>query len=60
MLTNSTIYSYLIILSLPFFILGLKNVLVSQDEKKLDPELKKLALSITLFTVLFGIGIALG
>jgi hypothetical protein len=38
---------------------NLKIVFKVKDEQKLDPELKKLALSIALFTLLFGIGIVL-
>ena len=59
-LSNANYYNYLEFLSLPLFIMGLTRVFSTEDEQSLDPELKKLALSITLFTILFGIGIALG
>ena len=50
---------FLILFSLPFFIWNLVVVYKVKDEQKLDPELKKLALSITFFTLLFGLGVAL-
>lgn len=59
-LSDADLYNYLEILSLPLFIMGLIRVFKTEDEQSLDPELKKLALSITLFTLLFGIGIAIG
>ena len=55
----SDLSPYLILLSLPFFIRNLVVVYRVKDEQKLDPELKNLALSISLFTLLFGLGLAL-
>lgn len=54
------IWAFLPLLSLPLFIKNLIAVYTVRNERELDPELKKLALSITLFTILFGIGIAIG
>ena len=50
---------YLVLLSLPLFLYNIARVFNVKNEQDLDPELKKLALSITLFVVLFGIGIGL-
>lgn len=55
----SSYIPFLILLSLPFFIWNLVVVYQVKDEQKLDPEMKKLALSISLFTLLFGLGVAL-
>lgn len=52
-------YSFLVFLSLPFFINNMLVVYKEKNEQMLDPELKKLALSITFFTLLFGLGIYL-
>lgn len=58
-LNNSPMIVYLELLALPFFIRNAGVVLTEKDEQKLDPELKKLALSITLFTLLYGLGLFL-
>jgi len=58
-LNNSPLIVYLVLLALPFFIRNGWIVLSEKDERKLDPELKKLALSITLFTLLYGLGLFL-
>jgi len=55
----ATLNYYLVILSLPFFIKNIVRVFKVENEQELDPELKKLALSITLFVILFGIGMLL-
>lgn len=55
----SSFSPFLILLSLPFFIRNVVVVYKVKDEQKLDPELKYLALSISFFTLLFGLGIAL-
>lgn len=59
-LTNASSSTYLVLLSLPLFFLNLRTVFRVKEEKLLDPELKKLALSITFFTFLFGLGVVLG
>lgn len=51
--------AYLELLSLPFFLRNVLFVFKVKEESKLDPELKKLALSITLFTLLYGLGLFL-
>jgi 1,4-dihydroxy-2-naphthoate octaprenyltransferase len=53
-------FAYLILLSLPFFIKSLLVIVKTNEERSLDPELKKLALSITFFTLLFGLGLLIG
>ena len=58
-LKDSPALVYMIVLSLPFFIRNVLFVFKVKEEYKLDPELKKLALSITLFTILYGFGLFL-
>jgi 1,4-dihydroxy-2-naphthoate octaprenyltransferase len=48
---------WLEMLTLPLFFLNIKTVLNNSDPKALDPELKKLALTTALFTLLFGLGL---
>jgi 1,4-dihydroxy-2-naphthoate octaprenyltransferase len=55
----ATLNYYLVLVSLPLFIYNIARVFKVENEQELDPELKKLALSITLFVLLFGVGIAL-
>ena len=57
LISNETIWAYLPLITLPLFIRNIMQVYKVKDERLLDPELKKLALSITLFTLLFAIGI---
>lgn len=57
--TNAGLQFYLCFLPLPIFILNLKKVWTFKDNKELDPELKKLALSTFLVTLLFGIALIL-
>jgi 1,4-dihydroxy-2-naphthoate octaprenyltransferase len=45
--------------TLPLFIFNIRTVLKNSDPKALDPELKKLALTTALFTLLFGLGLIL-
>jgi len=51
---SSTIY-LICLIPLPIFILNLKKVWSFKENKELDPELKKLALSTFLLTLLFGL-----
>lgn len=48
---------WLVLVSLPLFILHGFRVIQTSHPQNLDPELKKLALSIAFFSVLFGIGV---
>ena len=48
---------WLEMITLPLFLLSIKTVLNSSNPKSLDPELKKLALTTALFTLLFGLGL---
>jgi len=45
--------------TLPLFLLSIRIVLKNSNPKALDPELKKLALTTALFTLLFGLGLIL-
>ena len=58
-INNSPQMAYLELLALPLFIRNGLIVFRVKEEQKLDPELKNLALSITLFTLLYGIGLYL-
>ncbi len=55
----TSIWWWLEMLTLPLFFLNIKAVLNNLDPILLDPELKKLALTTTLFTLLFGLGLIL-
>jgi 1,4-dihydroxy-2-naphthoate octaprenyltransferase len=50
---------WLEMVTLPLFFLNIKTVLNNSDPKTLDPELRKLALTTALFTLLFGLGLIL-
>lgn len=50
---------WLEMLTLPLFMVSIKNIFSASEPKLLDPELKKLALTTALFTLLFGIGLLL-
>lgn len=50
---------WLEMLTLPLFFINIKAVLINSDPRALDPELKKLALTTALFTLLFGLGLFL-
>ena len=54
-LKESSYTFFICLIPLPVFILNLKKVWSFKDNRELDPELKKLALSTFLLTVLFGI-----
>jgi 1,4-dihydroxy-2-naphthoate polyprenyltransferase len=55
-----SIYQFLFMLSMPLFIQDIKTVLLNTQPIDLNPELKKLALSILLFTICFGVGLIIG
>ena len=54
-LKESSYTFFICLIPLPVFILNLKKVWSFKDNRELDPELKKLALSTFLLTLLFGI-----
>jgi len=54
-LLKSPFISLICLLPIPIFVLNLKKVWSFKDNKDLDPELKKLALSTFLLSILFGI-----
>ena len=55
----TSIWWWLEMLTLPLFFLSIKAVMNNKDPRALDPELKKLALTTALFTLLFGLGLFL-
>ena len=56
LLLNKSSYTCLIcLIPLPIFLLNIKKVWTFKDNRELDPELKKLALSTFLLTLLYGI-----
>lgn len=55
-LTQSSPWQWLFVLILPILGLNLKTVWQAEDPQRLDPELKKIALSALLFALTFGIG----
>ncbi len=54
-----TVWNFLFLLSLPLFLKDLITIFNMEDKSRLDPFLKRLALSTLLFTVFFGIGLLL-
>ena len=55
LLKESSYTFFICLIPLPIFMLNLKKVWSFKDSRELDPELKKLALSTFLLTLLFGI-----
>lgn len=55
LLAESSYNFFICLIPLPIFLLNLKTVWSFKDNRELDPELKKLALSTFLLTILFGI-----
>ncbi len=49
--------NFIVLLSIPLFIINARAVLIKTVASELDPYLKQLALSTLLFVVLFGIGV---
>jgi len=58
-ITYSSPLNLLFLLVVPLILFDLKKVISKNEQAKLDPYLKKLAIQTFLFTVLFGIGILL-
>lgn len=58
-LKDLNVWAFMSLITIPLFARNIYKVFTVKDERKLDPELKFLALSITLFTLLFGIGLVL-
>ena len=56
---HTSFWWWLEMLTLPLFFLNIKVVFNNSDRRTLDPELKKLALTTALFTLLFGLGLFL-
>ncbi len=53
----NNMYQFLFLLTFPFFINNISDIKIKTQPDQLDPSLKKLALSILLFTIVFGIGL---
>ncbi len=53
------VWSYLFLLSLPFFVRDVVSIFKTADYRKLDPFLKRLTLTSLLFSALFGVGVLL-
>ncbi len=49
-------WQFLFLLVLPVHVLNIKKVFTYNDPKELDPELKKIALTTLLFSILLGVG----
>ena len=54
-----SVYRLLFVVTIPFFIHNIRVVLRNTDPAVLNDELKKLALSIFLFSIMFGLGLIL-
>jgi len=50
-------YQFLFLFTFPFFLKNITEIKIKTQPDQLDPSLKKLALSILLFTIVFGIGL---
>lgn len=50
-------YQFIYLISFPLFFLNIRKVFKTKNLERLDPELKKLALSTLFFVVTFGIGL---
>ena len=50
-------WNLIYLLSFPLFIMQLRKILITQQQRRLDPFLKQLALTTLLFSILFGIGL---
>jgi 1,4-dihydroxy-2-naphthoate octaprenyltransferase len=60
LLYYETAWQFLYLLSFPFFILDLRNVVRTEDHGMLDPELKRVAMGALVYAVSFGGGLLLG
>ena len=56
-LNYTSIWNFLYLISFPLFISQLVKITNIKEEKLLDPYLKKLSLTILLFSILFGMGL---
>jgi 1,4-dihydroxy-2-naphthoate octaprenyltransferase len=52
-----SLWQLLFLISFPFFVRDLRNIFHIQNEKELDPFLKRLALCTLAFTLLFCLGL---
>jgi 1,4-dihydroxy-2-naphthoate octaprenyltransferase len=52
-------FQFIFLFTLPLFLLNLRELIQKTQPQQLDPSLKKLSLSILLFTILYGIGLNL-
>jgi len=58
-LNYSSLWNLLFLITAPLFLNDLVGIFNQQDQKHLDPYLKKLALATLLFSILFGVGMIL-
>jgi len=58
-LNYSSLWNLLFLITAPLFLNDLVGIFNQQDQKHLDPYLKKLALATLLFSILFGVGMML-
>jgi len=56
---STSIWWWLEMITIPLFAISLRRIFTTSKPKLLDPELKKLALTTALFTLLFGLGLFL-
>lgn len=56
---SGNLFNWICLLTLPLFILNIAKVYSISEPKQFDPLLKQLALSTTLFVIVFGIGLCL-
>ena len=56
----SSVYQYLFFITVPLFVLNIREVIRNTEPVELNVELKKLALSTFAFSVTFGVGMILG
>jgi 1,4-dihydroxy-2-naphthoate octaprenyltransferase len=54
-----SVFQWLFILTFPLFVLNIKVVIQNTEPVELNNELKKLAISTFLFTIMFGLGLIL-
>jgi 1,4-dihydroxy-2-naphthoate octaprenyltransferase len=59
LLTFRSYWEFLFLITLPLFLANLAGIYRVEDQRKLDPYLKKTALGTLLFVVIFGIGLLL-
>jgi 1,4-dihydroxy-2-naphthoate polyprenyltransferase len=59
LLYSNSLWQWIFLLSMPLFIINVKNVLKSNDPQVFNNELKRLALATLLFALLFGVGLVI-